>query len=99
MYIYPYKGSYGPGATTNKFWPCLGNHDWGESWPSTNQSQPYLSYFTLPNNERYYDYVKGPVHFFVLDSDYNEPDGNTSTSIQAQWLKKKLALATEPWKV
>ena len=30
---------------------------------------------TLPGNERYYDFVQGPVHFFVIDSDQNEPDG------------------------
>src|SRR5689334_21114370 len=28
-FIFPYTGSYGQGATTNKFWPLLGNHDWG----------------------------------------------------------------------
>src|SRR5689334_1859227 len=28
-FIFPYTGSYGAGATTNKFWPSLGNHDWG----------------------------------------------------------------------
>ncbi|MCH7761181.1 metallophosphoesterase, partial [candidate division TA06 bacterium] len=26
-FIYPYLGSYGPGATTNRFFPTLGNHD------------------------------------------------------------------------
>src|SRR5689334_1856375 len=28
-FIFPYTGSYGPGATSNKFFPTLGNHDWG----------------------------------------------------------------------
>ncbi len=98
-YIYPYRGSYGPGATVNKFWPVLGNHDWGNTYPNPTGDQAYLNYFTLPNNGRYYDFVRGPVHFFALDSDANEPDGNTSTSVQAQWLKSRLAAATEPWKV
>ena len=26
-YIYPYKGRYGAGAATNRFFPSLGNHD------------------------------------------------------------------------
>src|SRR5258706_161868 len=27
-YIFPYQGAYGSGAATNRFFPCLGNHDW-----------------------------------------------------------------------
>ena len=93
-YIFPYTGTYGQGATTNKFFPALGNHDW-----DTANAQPSLDYFTLPGNERYYDFVKGPVHFFVLDSDNREPDGITSTSIQANWLQAKLASSTAQWKI
>ena len=42
----------------------MGNHDFTDGGGST----AYFNYFTLPNNERYYDYVQGPVHFFVIDS-------------------------------
>lgn len=91
-YIYPYTGSYGTGATTNKFFPVLGNHD----WVATN-AQPYLDYFNLPGNERYYDFVSGPVHFFALDSDSHEPDGITQDSVQGNWLKNGLATSTSPW--
>ena len=90
--IYPYTGSYGAGATTNRFFPSLGNHDW-----YTTNAQPYLDYFALPGNERYYDFVWGPVHFFVIDSDGSEPDGNSSTSTQAVWLQTQLASSTSPW--
>lgn len=100
-FIFPYKGTYGPGATANRFFPSLGNHDWdtkkeinGEVLP-----YPYLDYFELPGNERYYDFVSGPVHFFALDSDSREPDGVGSSSIQAQWLKDRLAASTAPWKI
>lgn len=96
-YIYPYRGSYGPGASTNRFWPSVGNHDWDNQIGL--KLQPYLDYFTLPNNERYYDIVRGPVHFFMLDSDGEEPDGYKSTSVQAQWLRNKLAASTAPWKI
>ena len=98
-FIDPYIGSYGAGATVNRFFPCLGNHDWGDSYPNPTGVQPYLNYFTLPNNERYYEVVGGPVHFFAIDSDPNEPDGNTSSSVQAAWLRSRLASATEPWKL
>ena len=93
-FIHPYAGVYGPGATENRFFPSLGNHDW-----YTAGAVPYLAYFTLPGNERYYDFVRGPVHFFAIDSDPNEPDGVTSTSIQGQWLKAKLAASRAPFKL
>ncbi|HKO98099.1 MAG TPA: fibronectin type III domain-containing protein [Pyrinomonadaceae bacterium] len=96
-YIYPYRGTYGPGATTNRFWPSVGNHDWDNQIGI--KLQPYLDYFTLPGNERYYDIVRGPVHFFMLDSDGEEPDGYKSTSVQANWLRTKLAASTSPWKI
>ncbi|HEU0297494.1 MAG TPA: DNRLRE domain-containing protein [Anaerolineales bacterium] len=93
-YIYPYFGTYGAGATFNRFFPALGNHDW-----DTANAQPYLDYFTLPNNERYYDLVQGPLHFFVIDSDPHEPDGTTSTSIQATWLQNQLLSSTSTWNI
>ena len=96
-YIYPYRGSYGAGGTTNRFWPSIGNRDWDNQ--NGAKLQPYLDYFTLPNNERYYDIVRGPVHLFAIDSDADEPDGITSTSVQAQWLRNKLAASTAPWKI
>lgn len=93
-FIHPYVGGYGAGAEKNRFFPVLGNHDW-----STPGARPYLDYFTLPGNERYYDFTWGPVHLFALDSDPSEPDGVTSTSAQASWLRDKLAASTEEWKV
>jgi titin len=104
-YIYPYNGSYGAGATTNKFFPILGNHDWGEvqdlgNYVNPTGDQAYLSYFTgLPGNARYYTFTQGPVQFFMLDDDYNEPDGNSANSVQAQWLHAQLAASTAPWKL
>lgn len=93
-FIAPYQGSYGAGAADNRFFPSLGNHDL-----YTAAGQPYFNYFALPGNERYYDFVRGQVHFFVLNSDPTEPDGTRATSRQAQWLRGALAGATEPWKV
>jgi hypothetical protein len=93
-YIFPYTGSYGSGADRNYFFPSLGNHDW-----YTTGAQPYLDYFCLPGNERYYDFVWGPVHFFILDSDYHEPDGRAVTSTQAQWLQRQMVQSTSSWNV
>jgi hypothetical protein len=93
-FISPYTGSYGSGAVTNLFFPSLGNHDW-----YTRGATPYLNYFTLPGNERYYDFVWGPVHLFALDSDDREPDGISSSSTQATWLQGKLAASTSCWQL
>jgi tartrate-resistant acid phosphatase type 5 len=93
-YIYPYKGAYGSGATTNRFFPSLGNHDW-----LTEGAKPYLDYFSLPGNGLYYTYVWGSVAFFAIDSDYHDLAGITATSRQAAWLKDALAASTSPWKI
>jgi hypothetical protein len=93
-FIFPYTGAYGPGATENRFFPTLGNHDW-----LTPGAKPYLDYFKLPGNGRYYDFVRGPVHFFALDSDENEPDGVGSRTVQAAWLKQGLAASSSPWTI
>ena len=93
-FIAPYVGRFGCGAVRNRFFPSLGNHDW-----MTEGAKPYLDYFALPGNERYYDFVWGPVHLFALDSDPAEPDGNTADSVQAAWLKRRLAASTARWKI
>lgn len=91
QFIGKYKGAYGKGATTNKFYPTLGNHDWLALTECSRHNQlPYQDYFTLPGNGRYYDFVKGPVHFFALDSDMREPDGHEIGSHQYLWLVDKL---------
>jgi hypothetical protein len=93
-FICPYRGGYGPGANRNRFFPALGNHDW-----YTLGAAPYLDYFALPGKERYYDLVWGDVHFFALDSDPNEPDGVSADSVQAQWLKNRLASSPARWQL
>ncbi len=101
-YIFPYRGSYGAGASINRFFPILGNHDWYTTEGIPPLPQPYLDYFSLPEHpagERYYDVRLGPVHLFMLDSDANEPDGTLSTSVQADWLRGALASSGAPWKL
>jgi len=93
-FIAPYRGKFGAGAKENQFFPSLGNHDW-----LSPGAQPYLDYFSLPNNERYYQVVRGDVQLFALDSDFAEPDGNTADSKQAQWLRAELGAAVAPWRV
>lgn len=91
-------------AKKNAFFPTLGNHDLTDALPAPGS---YLDYFKLPGsdyssssgNERYYDFVEGPLHFFVLNSNPSEPDGTTQGSTQAKWLKTQLAKSTAQWKI
>jgi len=94
QYIFNYKGVYGKGASKRRFFPTPGHVDW-----DTDNLKPYLDYFDLPGNERYYDFTWGPVHFFMLDTDEREPDGATVDSAQAMWLKKGLAKSEKPWNI
>ena len=93
-FIGAYHGKYGAGAAENRFFPALGNHDW-----YTERARPYLDYFTLPGNERYYSFTRGPVEFFALDSDANEPDGNDKASRQATWLKERAQASKAAWRI
>jgi tartrate-resistant acid phosphatase type 5 len=84
-FIGNYHGKYGPGSgQVNRFWPSPGSHDW------VSGIEPYVDYFTLPGNERYYDVDLGLVHLYAVDSDPREPDGITATSVQGTWLKGRL---------
>jgi hypothetical protein len=92
-YIDPYKGDYGEGSDVNRFFPVIGNHDL-----LTDHGNPYYDYFTLPGNERYYDFVWGPLHVFALNN-VDDPDGVNASSAQAQWLKQKLSESTSAWNI
>ena len=93
-FIRPYAGVYGTGANENRFFPVLGNHDW-----DTAGAAPYLDYFALPGNERYYVIDWGELALFALDSDPREPDGTSVSSRQAQWLKEELKDSNACWKL
>ena len=91
-------------APENAFFPAMGNHDYSDATPGPRS---YLTYFALPGagvpdtsgNERYYEFVEGRAHFFVLNSNPEEPDGTSSTARQAQWLKAQLAGSTSRWNI
>ncbi|HWN95954.1 MAG TPA: metallophosphoesterase [Methylomirabilota bacterium] len=94
-FIGNYIGAFGPGASSNRFFPALGNHD----WDSSTGFASHTNYFSLPGSERYYDFVRGPVHVFVLNTDPHEPDGNTVSSTQGRWFSNAIARSTSPWRI
>ena len=88
---------------TNRFFPSLGNHDWGKRCRNPRGADPYLAYFTLPGNERYYTITRGPVQLFALNSDCNEsdsePDDSEGGSTQRTWLRRELRASNAKWKL
>src|SRR5450759_649610 len=102
-----------PGPSgNNRFYAALGEHDYTDAGTSNNLPTTYTNYFSLPGpgavsngnsgNERYYDVVQGPIHFYIINSNNGagqEPDGTSSTSVQATWLKNRLAASSSPWKI
>ena len=99
-YIGNYTGKYGSGSQQNRFFPTFGNHDWRSTTCLLDPCRgAYFGYFSLPGNERYYDFVWGPVQFFMLDSNIEEPDGTSPDSIQGLWLQNHLATSTSLWKI
>ena len=67
-----------------KFYASLGNHD-----------DPDVERLYKPFNmsgKRYYSFNKGNVAFFVLDSNYMDPE-------QLRWLQAELEQSTKKWKI
>jgi len=68
-------------------YPILGNHEY--------YGNSYFKYFSLPNNERWYSFDNGPIHFIGLDSNYR----NILRPAQILWLIKELRSNDEPFTV
>lgn len=50
-------------------------------------------------NKLWYEFAKGPVRFFVLNSGLNDADQNININEQKAWLWQRTCAATEPWLV
>ena len=66
-----------------KFYAALGNHD--------DPNQRFYKPFNM-EGERYYTYQKGPIRFFVLDSNYLDRR-------QLEWLEAELKKSGSDWKI
>ena len=76
----PYKTLLDEGV---EFHAALGNHD--------DPNQKFYKPFNL-GGQRYRTFKKGNARFFVLDSNYLDPE-------QIAWLEKELAASGSDWKI
>lgn len=74
----------------NRFFPAPGNHD-----NYAVNLKPYLDYFTLPGDERNYDFVWGPVHFFSI----NTGAAKTVSAETKTWLQQSASASTQPFQL
>jgi 3',5'-cyclic AMP phosphodiesterase CpdA len=71
------------------FHAVLGNHD-----IRTANGAPQVAYKPFGMKGRYYNLRRGPVEFFMLDT-----NGNADWQRQISWLRAVLAQSRAPWKV
>jgi predicted phosphodiesterase len=76
----PYKPLLDAGV---KFHAALGNHD--------DPNQRYYKPFNL-DGKRYRTFKEGNVRFFIIDSNYLDPE-------QVKWLEKELEASDSEWKI
>ena len=94
----------GSQVANNAFFPAPGSfaHNNG------NGIVDFENYFTLPgsgqtssnssSSELYYDVERGPIHFFILDSQSALADSNEMQT-QRNWLQQQLAASDATWKI
>lgn len=90
-------------SSMNSFFPSTGNHEYTDG----GGINEYLAYFDLPGagvqssgtsgSEKYYDFIQGPIHFFVIDS--YDATVNGTLDVQKIWLQNQMTASTSIWKI
>jgi len=73
----------------NRFFPSPGNHDANNA----DGLIPYLNFFTLPQQETYYEFVWGPVSFYSLNS------VASNVEEQKEWLYEQLSISESTFNI
>jgi 3',5'-cyclic AMP phosphodiesterase CpdA len=86
LFVKPYQELL---ANKVPFFAVLGNHD-----IRTRNGEGQVAYPAFGMGGRWYNLRRGPVEFFMLDTNVN-----AAWQHQLPWLKGALARSTAPWKV
>ncbi len=76
-----------------KFFPSFGNNDWG-----TGTLQPSLDFFRL-KSPFYKKEFSAVLTAYLLDTNAQDPAGNSAQSTQGKWLAEQLAKSSTPWNI
>lgn len=96
-----------PLLTQIPFAPVLGNHEtYSKKW-EVRAPQAYLHFFSLPKagpeqyQNQFYSFDYGPVHFTVLNTQFEELKDWEPELLPAElaWLKTDLESSRQPWKI
>ena len=82
-----YFSIYGSLLSHVPMFPVTGNHEYG-----SDDAKPFRALFDLPNNERWYSFDWGNVHFIGLDTEQLGDE-------QEAWLANDLKNSTAEWRV
>ena len=94
-----------PKGEATRFFPALGNHDYHAAGSGVFPARvkAYEAAFAVPEGpggHQFYELARGPVRFFVLDSNTAPKEKLYKIgSAQETWFRERLAAATEPWKL
>ena len=89
-----------------KFYMCLGNHDYGDIILGGHpihqinygiESQKMGKKWYMPSS--YYTFKKGNIEFFVIDTNFDEPNYTDDINNQLQYLIQKINASKAKWKV
>ncbi|NLG74411.1 MAG: DNRLRE domain-containing protein [Chloroflexi bacterium] len=80
------------------FYPVKGNHDYLAGANRFEQYFNTLPYVSHSGTASFYQFRRGPVHFFMLDSG-PFPGGAPDVAAQQAWLQGELAASSAPWKI
>ena len=95
-------GNYYGDYVNGNFYPVKGNHDYlagsGRFETYFKGLTPPIPFVTHSGSASYYEFQRGPVHFFMLDSG---PYPGTSPDVASQqaWLQNALAASTAAWNI
>ena len=89
------------------FVPVMGRHETYNRDGKVRQPEAYLHYFQVPENgsahfgKYYYAFDYGPVHFAVLNTQWQETEDFRPGLLAEQqgWLKKDMLRSRKPWKI
>lgn len=105
--LYDHFTKYYAPFIPNDIYAAWGEHDLGTTLDG-QYGKPLLDALykikDINSSKLYYQFIKGQVEFFVLNSGYTdadprEPDGITSVSTQGLWLQAALLASASVWKV